>query len=263
MQHDEQPVCTGGKYGEPLRRLRRSIRAVPPGAAVCPPDHRDASLFELLRGCCFFYLLHSDGGRQILHFALPGDVIEANPAGGSRSGYGLQAILHSVVKATGKQQLDQIEIQDPEAALALWRRAAFTRRLALDRLQSLSGESAGERVAHLLIEFCVRVAGTWPIGEVQATVPLHQEHIADATAMTREHVSRTLGSFARSGLLTYRGGTLAVLDTERLLEVAKLDERAVALWLDRPMKTTIMAQQPKPGGRNFVRLANDRNVTPP
>ena len=61
------------------------------------------------------------------------------------------------------------------------------------------------------------------VTEDQLGLPLTQDELADATALTPVHVNRTLQRLRNEGLITFRSGLLTVLDMPGLQRAAGFD----------------------------------------
>jgi CRP-like cAMP-binding protein len=93
------------------------------------------------------------------------------------------------------------------------------------RLIMMARRSAEERISLLLLEHAA--AGVQPLTRGFGTVTLTHAELARAAAMTRPHVSVTLGRFRRKGLITYRRYEAVVVDVERLRTyLERLEARA-------------------------------------
>jgi CRP/FNR family transcriptional regulator len=82
------------------------------------------------------------------------------------------------------------------------------------RLIMLARRSADERIGMLLLEHAA--AGARPSPRELGTVTLTHAEIATAAAMSRPHVSVTLGRFRRKGLIKYRRRESISVDVQRL-----------------------------------------------
>lgn len=76
------------------------------------------------------------------------------------------------------------------------------------------------RVGHLLLEFRRRlaIAGVWETDDGFA-YPVRQSELGDALGLSSVHVSRVMTELRTERLISYRPGTLRVLDSDRLAEL--------------------------------------------
>lgn len=96
----------------------------------------------------------------------------------------------------------------PELASAMITYLARTVRLLSGHVDTMSFQSAQQRLANLLLNH--------PQGD---EIHVTHEELAAALGLSRVTISRLLGSFARQGLLKTGYGTIRLLDRERLGEL--------------------------------------------
>jgi CRP-like cAMP-binding protein len=82
--------------------------------------------------------------------------------------------------------------------------------------------SAEARIAHLLLHLTSRIAARSVIREHSYSIPIRQQHIADAVGLTSVHVSRIFGLFRNRGILTMSDGILKVMDMPELERLSSL-----------------------------------------
>ncbi len=149
--------------------------------------------------------------RQILRLRLPGDLIYASDRDPVRA-------LGRVAVTDARPFLQRL--QDPEAP-PLLRRAwldlgKLERDMARDHLVRLGRMTSLERVAHFLLETHARLDA---VGLAEGDVfqlPMTQEAMSDLLALSGVHLSRTLQSLRREGLVGVKGGRVTLLDRKRL-----------------------------------------------
>ena len=140
-----------------------------------------------------------NGGRQIMSFLLPGDLV------GNCRHEGPIAVS-SVVALTSLHLLDQIT-----------------------RLGRLNAE---ERILDLFLELHERLSLCGLADQGQIVFPLTQEMLADATGLTQVHVNRTLQILRKRGDITLNAGSLTILDPAALsARVGRAPTKVTALRL--------------------------------
>lgn len=92
--------------------------------------------------------------------------------------------------------------------------------------------TALERVAHLLCEIYWRLDAVGLAQGNSCDMPLTQQDLADALALSSVHVNRTLMALRRAGLLRLQAGRLELLDGRALQMAAGFDP--YYLHLERP-----------------------------
>lgn len=190
------------------------------------------SIHNLIDGWVALYTLLEDGRRQIVQFALPGAVFGTFRGKGVRTSFGAYALTDALVCAIPNDVLAPHLRDDPEIALRLVRSLGMDCAMAFDHLTSVGRRSARERVASLLLELFVRCRAQWP-GErsEEMYLPLTQEHIGDATGLTFVHVNRVLRRLRQEGIVEFHHRRLCILDPDRLIDVAGVDQLTAMAWL--------------------------------
>lgn len=173
----------------------------------------------------------SDGRRQIISFALPGD------------GLGLWLRPHplalvSTVAVTPVTTVDAAPLvkalQQPEPpaglAEALRISAGMDEALLLDQVVRLGRQTAYERIGHLLLELSDRLTEVGLAHHGDFPMPLTQEAMADATGLSIVHVNRILQQLRREKLLDLRSGHARLLDPDRLRSIADYSRAPPDAW---------------------------------
>lgn len=150
-----------------------------------------------------------------------------------------QRYFHPAVEARADEECQVVEVRHDRwlrdlAGNATAIKDFVTRtcvRLALAdrRLIMLARRSADERIGMLLIDSATMQ--TEPTGRGVGKVTLTHAEIATAAAMSRPHVSVTLGRFRRKGLIKYRRQESILVDVPRLrafLEQCEQRERGAS-----------------------------------
>jgi CRP-like cAMP-binding protein len=114
---------------------------------------------------------------------------------------------------------------------ALWWGTMVDLATLRQRIVDHGRRDAQEQIAHLIYELLVRYRMVGLTTDEAFDLPITQDDLADATGMTPVHVSRTLKKLRDQKLITWKGKTVTVLDTERLKEVAGFNPNY--LHLDR------------------------------
>lgn len=209
---------------EAVNGYKSTIHTMPTGAELYRQGENCGAYFVILSGWIALSTLLEDGACQILDFALPGAFLGL-PLGISTLMYHSARCL-TPVKACSypRQQLDDAIEYDPKLARLLCRVAAFDESRAHDHLINLALRSARERIAHLLVELCVRISGHLPIasGDI-IRMPLTQGYIGQAVGLTGVHVSRTLRTLREQQIARFINRDLEILDADALMRAAGLE----------------------------------------
>ncbi|MBM3485583.1 MAG: Crp/Fnr family transcriptional regulator [Alphaproteobacteria bacterium] len=215
-----------------IEQCKTGDRALRAGETIFLHGDNCNSVYTISDGWAYLYALRPDGGRQILHYALPGDFIGFHPGAGAAITYGAQALTDLNLCVMARDGIERLNRDHPEIGMRVAWMLSRNLSLTYDHLTSVTRQSARERVAHLLLQLYVRRRMHWPdtAGD-QIDLPLTQELIADTLGLTAVHVNRTLASLRREGVLHFKLGRLRILDPDRLIEVADLAPEIVENWI--------------------------------
>lgn len=164
----------------------------------------------------------ADGRRQILHFLVPGDFLIFQCELGAPAQAGTTVMTDAEISDVTSliAHIEQNRDRYPGLVSALARIAYLDQGLLLDHLVRLGRQSAYERVAHLLLELQERLEAVGSMEGNQYALPLTQEAMADALGLSIVHMNRTLQQLRRDRLIELRGGTVSLLDPQRMASIA-------------------------------------------
>ena len=195
-------------------------RRLDPGSELYGQGENAGEFMILASGWACLYKILPDGGRQILKFALPGDLIGFSVNRARECDHSAVALTEMIV-CSGSRALIHQAMSDP-VLIARIADALIAEQVAIrDQLISIARRSALQRVAHLLIDLFTRTQGQPPRAGEEMDLPLTQEQIGDALGLTGIHVNRMLSQLRRIGAVAVRRRKLRVLNAERLLAAAE------------------------------------------
>ncbi|MGB0721382.1 MAG: Crp/Fnr family transcriptional regulator [Gammaproteobacteria bacterium] len=190
------------------------------------------SVYTLFSGWSILYKTLPSGKRQILRFALPGDLIGFQHNLRSPMQYSAQALTESVYCAFPRARMGEMLSERPELATRLALMNARDTALCHQHLLGTGRKTAKERVAFLLLELYHRVmslADIMPdaVDDDAIEFPVAQEEIGDAVGLTTVHVNRTLRELRDEGLVACSHRRLRILDDARMSEIGQFDKGVV------------------------------------
>lgn len=176
----------------------------------------------LMEGVACLYERLTDGNRQIYAFQYPGDFCDLNrhvlPE--TNKDVAVAAITRCSIGIIEHEQLEQLIAKYPSLGLALWRAAMLEASICRKGLLNVGRQPALQRVAHLL---CEQLARQESVGMDDATIPLSQMDVADATGLSIVHVNRTYKELQRLRMLSKQGRSMKVVNRDRLVCLAGFD----------------------------------------
>jgi CRP-like cAMP-binding protein len=182
-----------------LAELQRNPLKVHRGQLLLKEGQTDPKVFILQAGWGCSYKLLPNGRRQIISFALAGDLA------GMRSVF-LRKADHSF------SLLTDTTVSVVEGAHIMRCVAEFPRLL--------------ERTAHFFMELAERMRLIRRGTPTEFECPLSQFVLADALGLTPIHVNRTLRQLRERELLTVRNGTVTIHDLDSLRKLARVQVAA-------------------------------------
>lgn len=216
-----------------LARLDQRERSVRRGGVIQRERDRAAELFVLRRGMMMSYVLLDDGGRQILRFCFPGEVMGLSGAIYAETPETLCAVTECAVSVFDRAALANVVQEHPRLGLLFLATNQAERVSMTDRLAAVGRASAKARVAGLLLELGLRLGdGT------SFVLPLTQEEIGDATGLTSVHVNRMLRQLEQEGLIARDGNHVTLRDARALARDSGFVNRMTGLdlsWLPAPL----------------------------
>ena len=198
-------------------------RGLEPGESLFLQDDRVDNVYILLEGWAFRYQDLKNGRRQIVDFALPGDVVGLSETAASPCG--LEALTPCTFACHSRKTFFELIGRQPAMGLALVRMLSLAEARAIEHVTSLGRRTARERVAHLLLELVTRLERLNLMADATSLdLPLMLSHVADALGLANETVCRCLSALRVDGVLVLRERRLKVLDLRRLAAEANLSE---------------------------------------
>ncbi|MEE9448368.1 MAG: Crp/Fnr family transcriptional regulator [Arenicellales bacterium] len=183
--------------------------------------------FTLVSGWVALYKTMEDGSRQILKYALPGDLLGFNVCRDGTATHSAEAITDVRLCAFSVENIAQMMGEQPEIALRLIEMNARDMSICQQHLVCAGKKDARARLAYLILETYHRVRKQSPTDfEAQTNsirFPLTQELLGDTLGLTNVHVNRMLKKLKVDDLITCQHGRLAILDEKRLTELAQFD----------------------------------------
>lgn len=167
------------------------------------------------------YRMMSDGRRQVIDFAYPGDMVGLGALG--EHAVNAQATVKSRVRCVPLAVLHAVSRDDSRLGQQLYEAVSKELLAARELLFTVSQRTATERLASFLLALSRRNArhGADP---TQIVLPMTRTDIADFLGLTIETVSRTFTKFRSDGLIDLEQCILVtLLDAEALAQVAAGD----------------------------------------
>jgi CRP/FNR family transcriptional regulator, anaerobic regulatory protein len=212
------------RRGTRLRfRFKKGELSVDKGGTVLAEGTRNPHLYTILSGWAFRYKLLSDGRRQIVNFAMPGDMIGLQGTLMGEMQHSVEALVADAAVRVRARGVD-VALQGPPRPrlrrhLDRGARGIDPRR---EPAQRRPPQRAGT-AAYLAFAFIAERARDVGLFDGADGDPITQQHLADTLGLSLVHTNKTVRKLAQKKLLRWREGGCEVLDLERLKDPRRLD----------------------------------------
>jgi CRP/FNR family transcriptional regulator len=171
------------------RLARAAPRTIEAREHIFCEGDRATHVYRVEVGHLCIYRMMSDGRRQVVDFAYPGDIIGLGALG--EHGESAQAMERTVVRGMPLATLRELAQTDHRLGMKLYEALSRELMAARELLFTVSQRTATERVAAFLLALSRRAVRR---GEsaTEIVLPMTRMDIADFLGLTIETVSRTL-----------------------------------------------------------------------
>lgn len=166
----------------------------------------------------------ADGRRQIIELHIPGDFYDLHAFLLKKLEHDVEALTPVKFAVVPHDRLKLITERWPHLSRMLWTSTLLDAAIQREKILSIGRRSAIARLAHLLCELHVRFKVVELTDGDSYPLPLTQSQLADAAGLTQVHVNRTLKELRDRGIVTVRGGTVAIKDRRALVDIAEFTD---------------------------------------
>ena len=206
-----------------LADLCSDVRPVPAKKNILSEGERPEHLHLVVDGWAARYKILPEGSRQIVALLIPGDFCDLHVTILGHMDHGIIALTPCQVAYIPASKIDELTADQNGLTKALWWSTLVDEAVLRSWVVNAGRRDAYARVAHLMCEMHLRLKMIGLVTEDTFDLPMTQEELADATALTPVHINRTLQRLRGDGLIKLGGGSLTVLDVGQLQRVAGFD----------------------------------------
>jgi CRP-like cAMP-binding protein len=203
-----------------MHRFKRGELVVAAGATILLEESASPHLYTILEGWAFRHKAIADGRRQVLNFALPGDLVGLQIAIMNDMQHTVTALTQTRLCVFQRDKVWSVFQGHPALGFAMTWIAAREEQLLDGHLLSVGQRRALERAAYLILHLYDRAEAVGYAADDAMQAPFGQGHFADALGITPVHLSRTLRKLRDRGLLAWRDDTLSILNRKELERVS-------------------------------------------
>ena len=179
--------------------------------------------FIVMEGWAIRYGLLSNGKRQILSYALPGDILGLHVNFRATATYSASALTPLKLAAVDPRRIIEISQKFPIIASGLSWCTAREFAILGDQAIRLGRLSADQRLAHLFLELWYRFDliedgnGNW------LEMPMTQQDLADTLGLSLVHTNRSLRSLRERKLIAVTKDHVRLNDIQALIKLAEFN----------------------------------------
>jgi CRP/FNR family transcriptional regulator len=176
-------------------------------------------LYTVLSGWAFKYKTLEDGRRQVLNFALPGDLLGLQASIFDSIGHSIETLSDVVLCVFPREKL--WTLFETYAGLAFDVTWLASREVTIlgDFLVTVGQRKASERVAFVLLHLFRRARQSGLVRGNSVSFPFTQEHLADAIGFSLVHTNKTLKRLRKTGYFKWSGTSFEMVDEAKLAEL--------------------------------------------
>jgi len=201
-----------------LESLTSDIIELKPRRKLIDENRPSDQMFIVLSGWISEYRQLRDGGRQILNFKLPGEVLGVECLLYKTALHSAAAVTSCTIAPVSREMFEETQRLFPRLAAAFLLSSLRDGAILQEWAVNLGRRPAFPRIAHLLLELERRLRIGGLATQVSIPFPLKQQDIADCTGLTTPYVNRVLQQMRNMGLIHLEEESLEICDS---LELAK------------------------------------------
>jgi CRP/FNR family transcriptional regulator len=180
--------------------------------------------YTIFKGWVILYKSLENGNRQILSFALPGDLLSYKIGKNRSLDHSAVAVSDVTLCTFPIDRFKSVISELPDLAIALGSMACLISERSNSTLTTIASHPAETKVAFLLLSLFIKERATSNShkGDYCAYFPITQEDIGDALGLTSIHVNRVLQELRKKELIQCKNKCLRIPNQKALAKVAKI-----------------------------------------
>ena len=191
-----------------------------PGASFLRQGARSEHLYTVLSGWAFRYKMLDDGRRQILNYALPGDMVGLQGTLLHEMEHSVEALTNVTLCVFPRSKLFELYNRFPSLAFDITWLAAREEQLIDENLVSLGRRTALERTAYLLLHLFARAEESGLTRNNVIQFPFTQQHLADTLGLSLVHTNKTLRRLTTTKAVRWKDRIFELTDRAALAGIA-------------------------------------------
>jgi len=180
-------------------------------------------------GFAYRHKAAGSGGRQILSIHVKGDIVDLQNSLLGVADHNVQMLSDGRIALLPVEAMREIAFTRPSVGMSMWYETLVEGSIFREWVLNIGRRNARTRIAHLLCEFALRLEVA-ELGELTSyTLPITQDQLADAVALTSVHVNRTLMKLQADGLIKRTKREITIDDWTELAKAGDFESRYLHL----------------------------------
>jgi CRP-like cAMP-binding protein len=222
---------------------RKAVRALPfTRRQLKAHDHvvwdgdRPQHACLLLSGFAFRHKVAGNGGRQIMSIHMKGDIVDLQNSLLGIADHNVEMLSAGELALLPVEAIREIAFSRPAIGMAMWYETLVEGSIFREWILNIGRRNANARIGHLLCEFAMRLEVAELGKQTEYELPITQEQLADAVALTPVHVNRTLMKLEEDGYISRTKRRIVINDWHKLAELADFQPRYLHIPIEMVMQ---------------------------
>jgi CRP-like cAMP-binding protein len=204
-----------------IQEFKTGELVVEEGGTVVVEGHDSPHVYTILSGWALRYKTLDTGERQIVNFTFPGDLVGMQASLFGRIDYTVEALSRMTLCVFERGRIWDIYRDHPSLGFDVTWLAAKEELFISHHLVAIAQRTARERICYLLAFLARRATRTGLIKDwAELKLPLTQQQIADAMALSLVHTNKTLKALERAEIIEWQRHQLTIKDRGQIEEIA-------------------------------------------
>ena len=203
-----------------MTKFKSGEMTVEPRTSILAEGSRTPQFYTALSGMGLRYKTLENGGRQVIGFVFPGDLIGLQASVMDDNGYSFESVTEMTLCVFNRDKLWTLFRSQPERAYDLTWLSAVEEHFLGEAIVSLGRRTATERICWAIMRIFERLRAIDLGTRNWVPFPYRQSDLADALGLSLVHTNKTLKSLARSHVAAWKGDKLYIHDHDKLAALA-------------------------------------------
>ncbi|MFT4099269.1 MAG: Crp/Fnr family transcriptional regulator [Rhodoblastus sp.] len=177
-------------------------------------------VYTVLEGWALRYRMLESGRRQVLNFALPGDLMGLQGALFGKMLHSVDAMTPLRLCVFSRQRLWELYQKHSGLAFDITWMASREESILAEHLTYVGQRSALERLAYIICYLMERGRKLGMVKNGKLSTPITQQDLGDAMGLSIVHTNKSLRRLAAMGAIEWKRGEIVVRDAGELNRLA-------------------------------------------